>query len=159
MKRRLLSILSLLISLVLLSSCGYVTLEPSSADASSGTSTEDVIAAMAQVDEGPESSEVISSEEPSSSVAPSSSKAVSSKAASSKAKVTTVAGDNDYSVSVEDKDDPEIEEDKSYTVYITDTGEKYHRSGCRYLSKSKYAISRDDARAQGYTPCKVCKPG
>ncbi len=46
----------------------------------------------------------------------------------------------------------------STTVYITDTGEKYHKSGCRYLSKSKHAISLEKARAQGYTPCSVCKP-
>jgi hypothetical protein len=44
------------------------------------------------------------------------------------------------------------------TVYITDTGEKYHRAGCRYLSKSKIAISLSKAKAEGYTPCSVCKP-
>ncbi len=44
------------------------------------------------------------------------------------------------------------------TVYITDTGAKYHRGNCRYLSHSKHAISLEDAIAQGYTPCKVCKP-
>lgn len=48
--------------------------------------------------------------------------------------------------------------DNAATVYITDTGGKYHRSGCRYLKKSKHAISLSDAKAQGYTPCKVCKP-
>lgn len=44
------------------------------------------------------------------------------------------------------------------TVYITRTGEKYHRLGCRYLSKSCIPISLPDAKARGYTPCKVCKP-
>jgi hypothetical protein len=44
------------------------------------------------------------------------------------------------------------------TVYITKTGEKYHRSGCRYLSKSKIAISLANAKARGYTPCSVCRP-
>ena len=48
-----------------------------------------------------------------------------------------------------------VEED---TVYITKTGEKYHRAGCSYLSKSKIPISRADAIAQGYEPCKRCKP-
>jgi micrococcal nuclease len=43
-------------------------------------------------------------------------------------------------------------------VYITNTGEKYHRDGCRYLSISRIPISRADAIAQGYTPCSVCKP-
>ncbi len=44
------------------------------------------------------------------------------------------------------------------TVYITTTGTKYHRDGCRYLSDSKIAISLSEAKAQGYTPCGVCKP-
>jgi hypothetical protein len=48
--------------------------------------------------------------------------------------------------------------DGGVTVYITDTGEKYHRGNCRYLSHSKHAISLEDAIAQGYTPCKICKP-
>lgn len=46
----------------------------------------------------------------------------------------------------------------SVTVYITDTGSKYHRDGCRYLSRSKHAISKSRAIAEGYEPCKVCKP-
>ncbi len=44
----------------------------------------------------------------------------------------------------------------SQTVYITNTGTKYHNSGCRSLSKSKIAISLDDAKAKGYEPCKNC---
>lgn len=44
-----------------------------------------------------------------------------------------------------------------YTVYITDTGEKYHNYGCRYLSESCRPISASSARAMGYTPCSVCK--
>lgn len=46
----------------------------------------------------------------------------------------------------------------STIVYITDTGTKYHKAGCRYLAKSKHAISLEDAKAQGYTACSVCKP-
>ncbi|MEA4895137.1 MAG: MBL fold metallo-hydrolase [Oscillospiraceae bacterium] len=44
------------------------------------------------------------------------------------------------------------------TVYVTKTGSKYHLDGCRYLSKSKIAISLSDAKSQGYTPCSVCNP-
>jgi competence protein ComEC len=44
------------------------------------------------------------------------------------------------------------------TVYVTKTGTKYHRDGCRYLSKSKIAISLNDAIADGYTPCSICNP-
>lgn len=47
-------------------------------------------------------------------------------------------------------------ERNAQTVYITNTGEKYHNAGCRYLRKSQIPISLDDAVAQGYTPCKVC---
>ncbi|MDD6354742.1 MAG: fibronectin type III domain-containing protein [Oscillospiraceae bacterium] len=46
----------------------------------------------------------------------------------------------------------------SGTVYITDTGSKYHRANCRTLKKSKYRISKSKAKSQGYTACKVCKP-
>lgn len=44
----------------------------------------------------------------------------------------------------------------SETVYVTETGEKYHRSGCRYLSDSKISISLSSAKSSGYTPCSVC---
>ena len=44
------------------------------------------------------------------------------------------------------------------TVYITKTGSKYHRAGCRYLSQSAIQIDKSEAIRQGYTPCSVCKP-
>ena len=47
---------------------------------------------------------------------------------------------------------------KEQTVYATKTGKKYHRATCRYLSKSKIPMSLKDAKAQGLTPCSVCKP-
>jgi hypothetical protein len=43
------------------------------------------------------------------------------------------------------------------TVYITRTGAKYHRDGCRYL-KSRIRISLKEAKDRGYTPCKGCRP-
>ena len=43
-------------------------------------------------------------------------------------------------------------------VYITATGECYHRSGCRYLSKSRIPIRLKEAKARGYRPCSVCDP-
>lgn len=45
---------------------------------------------------------------------------------------------------------------QSETVYITQTGKKYHRAGCRHLQKSQIPISLDDAKAKGYTACKSC---
>lgn len=47
----------------------------------------------------------------------------------------------------------------SRTVYITNTGSKYHSAGCRHLKKSKIEIGYDEARSQGYEPCGVCNPG
>jgi micrococcal nuclease len=41
-------------------------------------------------------------------------------------------------------------------VYITKTGKKYHRDGCRSLSRSKIEISLQDAKSQGYDACKIC---
>ena len=49
-------------------------------------------------------------------------------------------------------------EPQSYTVYITKTGEKYHSYGCQYLRQSCIAIDKDDAIAQGYSPCSKCNP-
>jgi hypothetical protein len=43
-------------------------------------------------------------------------------------------------------------------VYITRTGEKYHRSGCRYLRQSRIPTMRASAIGQGYGRCSVCSP-
>jgi len=50
------------------------------------------------------------------------------------------------------------EEPKAETVYVTRTGKRYHREGCRYLASSKIPMTLKDAKAHGYTPCKVCRP-
>jgi competence protein ComEC len=50
------------------------------------------------------------------------------------------------------------EEPRSQIVYITRTGKKYHREGCRYLAMSKFPVSLRQAKDRGYTPCKVCRP-
>ena len=44
------------------------------------------------------------------------------------------------------------------TVYVTRTGERYHRGSCHHLRRSKFAVSLSEAKRQGYTPCKVCRP-
>lgn len=51
---------------------------------------------------------------------------------------------------------PPVTNDQGYTVYITNTGSKYHRAGCRHLKDSQIAIDINDAIAQGYTACKNC---
>lgn len=42
-------------------------------------------------------------------------------------------------------------------VYVTRTGECYHRDGCSYL-KSRIEITLEDAVNQGYRPCSRCNP-
>lgn len=44
----------------------------------------------------------------------------------------------------------------SSIVYVTKTGEKYHKSSCSYLRQSKIQMNLSDAKAQGYTPCSRC---
>lgn len=43
------------------------------------------------------------------------------------------------------------------TVYVTKTGAKYHRAGCRHLARSQIAMSLSDA-ATRYSACSVCRP-
>jgi hypothetical protein len=44
------------------------------------------------------------------------------------------------------------------TVYVTDTGTKYHKAGCSYLNHSSTAISLCEAKSRGLGPCSRCKP-
>lgn len=46
--------------------------------------------------------------------------------------------------------------DANQTVYITRTGEKYHRAGCRHLARSQIPIALKDVTRHG--PCSVCDP-
>lgn len=46
---------------------------------------------------------------------------------------------------------------QTQTVYITRTGAKYHREGCRYLRRSMIPIDLSDAR-RSYGACSVCRP-
>lgn len=49
--------------------------------------------------------------------------------------------------------------DDSETVYITASGSRYHRSSCSTIKgSSTTALSRESAKAKGYSPCSVCKP-
>jgi hypothetical protein len=48
-------------------------------------------------------------------------------------------------------------ESQDVTVYVTRTGAKYHKEGCRYLSKSMIPMKLSEA-VERYSPCSVCKP-
>jgi hypothetical protein len=52
--------------------------------------------------------------------------------------------------------DPQRDELK-VTVYVTRTGEKYHRASCQHLRRSSIPMSLSEAKRAGYTPCKVCR--
>jgi len=47
---------------------------------------------------------------------------------------------------------------QTQTIYVTKTGKRYHRDGCQYLRRSRIPISLKDAKANGYTPCLICRP-
>lgn len=61
---------------------------------------------------------------------------------------------------IDPADDPNSAQpgDEDITVYRTKTGEKYHVAGCRYLKKSKIALSLKAAKERGLDPCSVCDP-
>lgn len=76
----------------------------------------------------------------------------------SKAKTTTKSSNNSSAVATSATPAPASEPTNSYTVYITNTGSKYHSGGCSYLRKSKHAIDKNSAIAQGYSACSRCNP-
>jgi micrococcal nuclease len=47
--------------------------------------------------------------------------------------------------------------DTKESVFVMPAGTRYHRSGCRYLTKGATAIPLERA-ATGYSPCSVCRP-
>lgn len=59
---------------------------------------------------------------------------------------------------IDESEKSDIQEKKEIKVHITKTGERYHRSNCRFLKKSKIEISLKKACEKKYTPCKVCNP-
>lgn len=59
-----------------------------------------------------------------------------------------------FSLSACTGDEPEP--DGSEIVYVTESGTKYHRSGCQHLKKSAIEIPLSRAEANGYTPCSKC---
>jgi len=43
-------------------------------------------------------------------------------------------------------------------VYITKTGDRYHRPNCQYLWHSKIETTKEKAQKGFYIPCKICNP-
>ncbi|BCN32083.1 peptidoglycan-binding domain-containing protein [Anaeromicropila herbilytica] len=46
---------------------------------------------------------------------------------------------------------------KERIVYVTESGKKYHRDGCRYLWHSRIPMKLSEAKKY-YEPCSVCNP-
>ena len=44
------------------------------------------------------------------------------------------------------------------TVFVTMSGTKYHRDGCRHLGATKIPLTLGEAVRRGYEPCAVCAP-
>lgn len=74
------------------------------------------------------------------------------------AKITAKVGNRKYTCTVKVTNASKANNISSQSVYITNTGKKYHRSSCSYLRKSKIKISLSKARARRYTACSRCKP-
>jgi hypothetical protein len=45
------------------------------------------------------------------------------------------------------------------TYYVTESGKKFHKQSCRFVSASGIAIELKNAISRGYEPCGICKPG
>jgi beta-lactamase superfamily II metal-dependent hydrolase len=82
--------------------------------------------------------------------------AIASKSDTAKNSNTTTVAPTAPSTKVETK--PSVSTNKSTAVYITKTGKKYHRDGCRSLSKSKIQTTIGEAQKKGLESCDVCKP-
>lgn len=120
-------------------------------DAVKGDSTEST-----GIDEDePEPSPDDSSSDPSPSGSASSS---SSESASSGEPTGATSEQGTQAQDVAENTPVENDTDEEIIVYVTDTGSKYHKSGCRHLSESKHEISLEDAKAKGYEPCGTCHP-
>lgn len=46
---------------------------------------------------------------------------------------------------------------QAQTVYVTETGKKYHAKNCELAKTGKKGITLSEAKKKGYEPCKNCK--
>jgi beta-lactamase superfamily II metal-dependent hydrolase len=81
---------------------------------------------------------------------------LSARAAATEAKMRSLGGA--VSIATSTVVGSTLERTANPWVYITDTGKKYHRAGCKYLAHSKHKVRLKWAKSHGYKPCKVCKP-
>ncbi|MDR0623609.1 MAG: hypothetical protein LBG10_04190, partial [Treponema sp.] len=48
--------------------------------------------------------------------------------------------------------------EEDIAVYVTNSGNRYHRDNCRSLRRSRIAVTLEDAVKSGYGPCSICNP-
>ncbi len=70
--------------------------------------------------------------------------------------ITATVASNKYTFKVTVKKKATATKKVGTYVYVTDTGSKYHRAGCRYLWNSSHKIKLSSAKSIGYTACSVC---
>jgi micrococcal nuclease len=51
-----------------------------------------------------------------------------------------------------------IEVQNDQMVYITASGKKYHKPGCRYLTGDYSSVTVEEAKRKGLEPCSLCYP-
>lgn len=69
------------------------------------------------------------------------------------------SSDTSYSSSAVDSSYTAAESGDVYTVYVTQSGAKYHRKNCPAIrDRNVTALSLEDAIANDYEPCKKCNP-
>lgn len=73
-----------------------------------------------------------------------------------KCNITAKVGGKKYVCRVTVKKKASSAKKRTTYVYITDTGSKYHRAGCRYLWNSRHKVKLSSAKSFGYTACSVC---
>ena len=71
--------------------------------------------------------------------------------------VPTVGCSSNSSVPVASAAAATATDKREVTVYVTRTGQKYHRGSCRHLAKSKFPMPLSEAK-RAYDACKVCSP-
>lgn len=59
---------------------------------------------------------------------------------------------------IQQRQNAERNQNIGYTVYIGQSGSKYHNANCRTLRGGKISIGINNARNRGYTACKICNP-
>lgn len=55
-------------------------------------------------------------------------------------------------------DEPAVNANSAYYVYVTPHGKKYHTFFCQYIKNQYTEYTLEQAQSMGYTPCSVCKP-